>query len=115
MNEVIGDEVIELERRLARRGDPDLADLLDAAFVGVGRSGRILSRAQAAEALGDDPDDPVDIVQPFVRPVGDDVALCVYETASDRGRTLCSSLWQRRAEGWRLLFHQRTPAADDRR
>ncbi len=114
MAEVIGDEVIALERRLARRGDPELADLLDAAFVEVGRSGAILSRAQVAATLGDEPEDHADILQPFVRPVGDEVALCVYETVSERGRTLRSSLWQHRAEGWRLLFHQGTPA-DDRR
>ena len=109
------DEIVELERRLAARGDPDLADLLDAAFVQVGRSGQIRSRAQAVEALADMPDDPVEIDRPTVRLVGDDVALCVYETVTRHGRTLCSSLWQRRAEGWRLLFHQRTPAADSTR
>lgn len=109
------DEVIALERRLAARGDPGLADLLDSAFVEVGRSGRIRSRAEAAEALAGAPNDEVEIVRPFVRPVGDDVALCVYETVSGGGRTLRSSLWQRRAEGWRLLFHQGTPAADGAR
>ena len=109
------DEVIALERRLAGRGDPGLADLLDEAFVGVGRSGRIRSRAQAAEALAGPPDETVEIVRPVVREVGEDVALCVYETVSGRGRTLRSSLWQRRPEGWRLLFHQGTPAADGAR
>lgn len=109
------DEVIELERRLAGRGDAALAELLDAAFVEVGRSGAIWSRAQTAKALAEVPDEPVEIFRPMVRPVGDDVALCVYETVSRRGRTLRSSLWQRRAEGWRLLFHQGTPAADDTR
>jgi ribonuclease HI len=109
------DEVIALERRLAGRGDPELAELLDEAFVEVGRSGEIWSRAHAAEALAEPPDEAVEIVRPVVRPVGEDVALCVYETVSGGSRTLRSSLWQRRAEGWRLLFHQGTPAADGTR
>lgn len=108
------DEIIELERQMAERGDPGLAELLDTAFVEVGRSGKIWSRTQAAEALAEVTEDSVEIFRPFVRPIGEDVALCVYETVSERGRTLRSSLWQRQAGGWRLLFHQGTPAADER-
>ncbi len=107
------DEIIELEHRLADRDDPSLGDLLDNAFIEVGRTGRILRRDDVAAALAAPPAGPVSIVSPAVRPLGEDVALCVYETRGPGGRTFWSSIWQRQPDGWRLVFHQGTPAADE--
>ncbi|MCZ7421225.1 MULTISPECIES: nuclear transport factor 2 family protein [unclassified Micromonospora] len=50
-------------------------------------------------------------------PVSDDTAVITYRAiaeVSGRGtfRLYMSSLWQRQADGWKLLFHQQTPMSN---
>ena len=109
--------VLAGERRLldpAVRADADLlGSLLDRDFAGIGPSGRRLDRrsivAAAAADLGSA--DPAvasgDVEVLSVERLADDVMLLEWRLGSDTV-TLRSSLWVRRAGGWRLRFTQGT-------
>lgn len=86
-------------------------------FVEVGRSGRVHRREDVLAM----PRREIPVALPLpgleVSRIGADAALVTYETneraASGTERTRRSSLWTRTADGWRLRFHQGTPAAPD--
>lgn len=89
--------------------------LLHEDFVEFGRSGRVYDRA-AILAL---PRGPIDAELPLpglrIALVADDVALVTYTSRVADGASIAvgnrSSLWVRSAGGWKLRFHQGTPAA----
>jgi hypothetical protein len=94
-------DVSHMERLLA----PD--------FVEVGRSGRMHDRAAIlALARG-----PIDVRLPLpgfsVRPLGAGAVLVTYETRTRAGAdaALRASVWALSDGGWKLRYHQGTPAA----
>lgn len=111
-------EVLALELALldpAVRSDPDEGRrLLHEDFREVGASGTIWDRDSVLAALAAEPVmltgriRASDVVARFVTA---DVVLVTYGAASAAGRSLRSSLWVRDDGGWRMLFHQGTPAA----
>lgn len=82
-------------------------------FVEFGRSGRVYSREDAL-ALEPEPFTarlPLDAWQ--ARLLGPDNALVTYVSEVDRNgveRANRSSIWSRTDDGWKLRFHQGTPA-----
>ncbi|RFU21231.1 nuclear transport factor 2 family protein [Geodermatophilus marinus] len=106
--------VVELERLLLRpdtRADPDrVAALLHPEFREFGASGRVWDGEAIVRALGADPEvrgtaEAFEVVR-----LAEDVVLLTYRVTGHRG-SLRSSLWVRDgAAGWRLRFHQGTPA-----
>jgi ribonuclease HI len=101
--------VAKLEEMLARRGDKDLARLIDEEFTEFGRSGVVWRGPEVTAELAEPQRDDVHLSQLAVRRLGDGALLCTYESISPRGRTLRSSIWIRRDDSWRLTFHQGTP------
>lgn len=107
------DRVIALERSLLSdevRADPSaVAALLHADWCEIGRSGRLLTRADLLAEIG-----------PLAAPVLLEVVsvdrvdarsiLLVWRSVGDTGSALRSSLWVRDAD-WRQRFHQGTPEA----
>lgn len=108
------DEIVALEQRLldpAVRADREaLEALLDPDFTEIGQSGRlwdwdtILADLPEAPAFGG----PRTMSEIAVLEAAPGVVLLTYRIAETGTRR--SSLWRQDATGWRLLFHQGTPA-----
>jgi ribonuclease HI len=107
------DAVVRLERALLTdevRSDPAaVAALLDPAWEEVGRSGRLLTRAELLASVA--PLEPRVTLEPVsVTTVAPGVVLLVWRGVSDSGESaLRSSLWVRSGERWLQRFHQGTP------
>ena len=114
----LADELLRYETALARR-DPTglpggLAGLLDDEFVEIGASGRTWDREATVAALVVDVAAEVTVEAFVCERLGGEVALATYDAAViDAGgrtrRSRRSSVWVRRAGGWRIRFHQGTP------
>jgi hypothetical protein len=113
---------LEIElHQLETRCDPERLDaLLHPEFEEFGRSGRRYSRSDVLLEFAGASAFPTIVASEFrLRSLASDVALLSYASAhSDEAGglhryTLRSSLWVREAHGWRLIFHQGTPAGDE--
>ena len=109
-----GLEVTELELRvlaLAAAGDHmGVVEHLHHDFREFGASGRVWNRDSIAEALAPGEELPA-VSDLSARLVAGGAVLVTYRAEGQRaGASLRSSLWVRDAQGWRLLFHQGTPA-----
>ncbi|HSG66520.1 MAG TPA: nuclear transport factor 2 family protein [Gammaproteobacteria bacterium] len=122
-DEALFSNLRDLELALHRpetRGDSArLQSLLHPDFEEIARSGRRYSRDETLAEFADGSEPPMIASRNFrFVLLGDDVALLTYESAHvNRAgdwhrRTLRSSLWLRDETGWRLRFHQGTPADD---
>jgi hypothetical protein len=91
-----------------------VARVLHPDFVEFGQSGRTWTSADLAMEGS-----PIAVELPLpayrVELVSPDVALATYESRQldGSGTAKRSSLWLRAEDGWRLRFHQGTPAAPD--
>lgn len=101
--------------RAETRFDRDhMSEVLAPDFFEFGRSGRVYRR----EEILDVPAQPIKATLPFakfaVRSIAEDVALVTYVSEVSDGEVTevanRSSLWSRHAGGWRIRFHQGTPA-----
>jgi hypothetical protein len=107
----------ELHRLETRQNRGRMESLLHPDFVEVARSGRRYSRTEVLEefALGGVLE-PVRAEDFRLAELGPGVALLTYRSAhvSPTGnlsrQTLRSSLWVETTGGWRIRFHQGTPA-----
>lgn len=106
-----------LEIALMRKAGPadarEAEALLHPLATEVGRSGRcydrpallrLLAESEAASQAG------VQASGFVLHRLDDDLALLRYRSERDSGATERSSIWQRDETGWRLRFHQGTPA-----
>jgi hypothetical protein len=113
---------IELRRleeslwRVETRGDRTyMESVLADGFVEFGRSGRSYTRQQTIDAPVGEFETRLPLPDFVVRMISDEIALVTYRSevqhdgAIEAGNR--ASLWRRRADGgWRLEFHQGTPA-----
>jgi hypothetical protein len=99
--------------RAETRFDRDhMNEVLAPDFLEFGRSGRVYRRDDDLHPQ------PIDVTLPFgnfaVRSITADVALVIYMSEVNYGEIKevanRSSLWSRHADGWRIRFHQGTPA-----
>jgi hypothetical protein len=112
------DQLRRLEESLWRaetRFDRDhMSEVLAPDFLEFGRSGRVYRREDTLNVRAQ----PIDVMLPLakfvVRSIATDVALVTYvsEVTDGQVKELAnrSSLWSRYAGGWRIRFHQGTPA-----
>lgn len=113
--ETLQGALLRLERTLlepeVRRDAERLKALLSEDFIEIGRSGRIFDRDAMIASLTGAPcaSAAPDLTEFTVRQLADGLALATYFVAQSATRR--SSLWRREAQGWRLCFHQGTPAA----
>jgi Domain of unknown function (DUF4440) len=114
------DDVLEIERGLWTDG-PDAyhRHLDDVCLTAIGATAGVFTRNDVAAMVADGPrwqDLEID-VRGVVEPT-DDVAILTYEARAVRGederyRALVSSGYVRRNGGWKVMFHQQTPLADE--
>jgi ribonuclease HI len=86
-------------------------------FVEIGASGRHWQRREIVEALRADPGERPRVRDLAVHALSPDAVLITYRAESstpEQGASLRASLWLRDAHGWRMRFHQGTPAAQSR-
>jgi hypothetical protein len=104
------EDVVALELRLlepAVRADPDaVGRLLHPDFREFSVSGGVWDRTAVLAALAADPGHGLRVSDMRADTVSDGVVLVTYVTE----RTRRSSLWVLGDDGWRVLFHQGTPA-----
>jgi hypothetical protein len=107
----------ELHRLETRQNRGRMESLLHRDFVEVGRSGRRYSRTEVLEEFAAGGVlEPVQAQDFQLSELAPGVALLTYRSAhvSPAGdlfrETLRSSLWVVAANGWRIRFHQGTPA-----
>ena len=101
--------------RTERRFDRDYMDAtLAPDFFEFGRSGRVYERNDTLNVEGGTIHTRLPLPQFAVRLIAGDVALVTYVSEVTYGNTVeranRSSLWSRCPTGWRLRFHQGTPA-----
>jgi hypothetical protein len=109
---------IELHRLETRRNRDRLEQLLHPDFVEFARSGRRYSRREvlAEFSESDATLEPVHAEQFELVELDRGIALLTYLSAHEAktgelfGYTLRSSLWVETKAGWRMRFHQGTPA-----
>ena len=106
------ESVVDLERELldpAVRADPlRAAELMHPDFQEIGSSGRLWSRQDILEMLADDEAPSVELEVLGLARLDAATALLTYRSASARGSSLRSSVWQHNDGQWRLRFHQGT-------
>jgi hypothetical protein len=107
----------ELHRIETRRNTRRLDELLHPGFVEFGRSGRRYNRREVLQEFAGGGDMPPIQARGFeLAELGPGVALLTYRSAhvGPAGElfreTLRSSVWVETATGWRMRFHQGTPA-----
>ena len=113
--------LVKLERELhdpaVRRDRTRLVELLHPEYLEIGRSGRSYTFSQILEHLElEAATPPLLHAQDFsVCLLGEEIALVTYKSAQiGMGgkldlHALRSSVWQRTARGWQMVFHQGTP------
>jgi len=103
--------LVEDELRLldpaVRASREEVERLLHPDFVEVGASGTVYDRAAILAALAADPGPGHTATDVAAQVVAPGAALVTYAVAGTRR----SSLWVRTDAGWRVLYHQGTPAA----
>jgi hypothetical protein len=108
------DEVVALELRLldpeTRRSPAEVERLLHPEFREIGASGRVWDRDSIVANLAANPGEPARATEVTARFVADRAVLVTYAAESAGVRSLRSSLWVGEDGGWRVLFHQGTPA-----
>jgi hypothetical protein len=114
---------VALHQPAVRRDRSRLDTLLHHEFAEFGRSGRSYGKAEILELLRQESSPATVWSQDFaLTRLGDGVALLTYKSANvgpdgELSRhALRSSIWLRTDSGWRMRFHQATPADEfDRR
>jgi hypothetical protein len=95
---------------VAVRAAPDLLlAILDEEFVEIDSTGRIWDANGVAEALSRNPE-PHDGDMESVRviPLSDDIQLLTYSSPSRGAIIRHTSVWVRKHDEWRVVFHQQT-------
>jgi hypothetical protein len=99
-----------------RRDRAHVSALLADDFVEFSSSGRVWTRDAILDLLATEDYTPPHVEDLTCRHIADGVALVLYKTirtdaaTGARSVTLRSSLWSKESDGWRIRFHQGTPA-----
>ena len=105
----------ELMDPIVRQDQERAQALLSADFEEFGASGRTWTRQEIVGLLASETDPPPAIDGFRCRVIAPDVALVTYRTIRtprDGASVIAnrSSIWRREEAGWRIVFHQGTPA-----
>jgi hypothetical protein len=115
------DEIRRLEEHLldprVRASRGEIEALLGEEFVEIGSSGRVFDRDAVIAALVDESGVAFALSDFRATRVAADVVFATYRATArvapsgTARHSLRSSLWVRRAERWRMVFHQGTPTS----
>lgn len=88
-----------------------LEQVLDEEFYEIGSSGKVWRRADYEEDHSLTPDE-MEISDFLMQELGPEAVLTTYRiwNKTSGRKTLRSSIWKKRGTGWKLFFHQGTPA-----
>jgi len=108
-------DVRALELRLldpgVRRDRAAVERLLHPDFDALAASGRVWDRPSIVAALAAEPGGRVDVSELAASTLGADVVLVTYRAVQPGGpASLRASVWVRADQGWRVRYHQGTPA-----
>ncbi|MFP7492417.1 DUF4440 domain-containing protein [Terribacillus saccharophilus] len=106
----VKETILQLEKSLLADETRLSADLLTDDFLGHGSSGRSSSKADVVTNGWDTAG--LDIREFDIRILSEDTVLATFRTADAASgqEQLRSSVWRYQPGGWRMLFHQGTPA-----
>jgi hypothetical protein len=110
--------VVALERRLlnprVRSSKTDLDELIADDFIEFGRSGHVWTKNTILDSLSRAPPADIEIDSVQCRQISENAILITYRSRrvgeDQPAETLRSSIWQRRGDGWQIIFHQGTQA-----
>lgn len=110
----LDEKILLLEQDLLRKDlrlDRALLETLIADdFVEFGASGTVYDRTAIIEALIVEREPPNCAISQFTaRLISNRIALAAYRAGAFRR----SSIWRREDEGWRIVFHQASPAPEN--
>ncbi len=113
----IDEELVALEEAMWRpvtRGNRDWVDAhLSQDFSEFGQSGRRYSRAEILDLDVGDFEAVLPLRYLQIRELGDSHVLITYQSEIGGARANRSSIWRCIEGGWRMEFHQGTPALSD--
>ncbi len=117
------DDVIALELEVqtsqCRADPPRVQELLAEDFLEIGASGRRWDLASTLEMLRWESQDPstteIEVADIRARQIAPGVVQILWTSSRSGQRARRSSIWCLRDAGWRLVFHQGTPAAIEAR
>jgi hypothetical protein len=95
-----------------RASAASLEQLLDPEFAEIGASGRRWDRASMIEAMvrSAGAAQPIDVTGMSATLLAPGIVHVTYTSEAGGRRAHRSSLWRLSSEGWRVYFHQGTPA-----
>jgi hypothetical protein len=107
----------QLEKALldpaARLGGEVARELLDESFVEIGSSGKRYDKKTMIQQMVHQNPAPVFIHEFEARRLSPEVYVCTYRSIGQGGaEAFRSSIWVKREDGWRMVFHQGTRIAD---
>ena len=92
----------------------EVAALLADDFIEIGSAGRVFTKQQVIEALQDEEPVLVSITDFHLRSLSPEITLVTYRASKHSASkdtavvSLRSSLWQKVAGRWQMIFHQGT-------
>jgi hypothetical protein len=113
----LGEQLQQLEesllRNVVRKDIVRASALLADGFREIGSSGRIYDKNQVLQALQNETEVTIDMLDFACMPLSDHAAVITYRSVrvgsnEDAVEALRSSVWVRREDRWQLLFHQAT-------
>jgi ribonuclease HI len=103
-------QLLERQTRSSRRR---LDEMISDDFVEIGRSGRKWTKAEIIDSLVQETGFEVEINFVQFQRIGKDSILVTYRTkrvdCHESMEAFRSSIWQRRDQSWKIIFHQGTP------
>jgi hypothetical protein len=114
----IESELQDLELSLLQptvRKSARVSELLAEGFIEFGSSGRVFTKEQAVASLRSESTTLFTVTQFKVQWLASHIALVTYRVSRDAeqpSHSLRSSIWERRQERWRMIFHQGTLTAE---
>ena len=113
------DQIRELEEQLLSRdvrgSEASLLEILCPDFLEIGASGKVWNRDQVIRSLSEATPATRQMEKFQARFLSTEIVLVTYELRRFEGdgsvaaRSLRSSIWVQRREGWQMIFHQGTP------
>lgn len=113
--------IIDLEKKLldpeVRKSEAIVDSLLDDSFVEFGTSGKTYDKKIIIERLGEEVPSEIEATDFVPVQLSEDVFQLRFKTKriADDGsiiHSLRSSIWKRRGETWKMVFHQGTKTTD---
>jgi hypothetical protein len=104
-----------LLRSDVRKSEEEIHQLISEDYKEFGQSGRIFNKQDIITGLLNETPTQLDLSNFNFKLLSPDIALATYVVFnhSRQRRSLRSSIWMRKGEAWKMVFHQGTPTDED--